>query len=118
MTLPAPTIVHRTILLPEAARLVDHLRDAGIDANLTPDDIAGPLGASPISGPVHGVVVANASSAIVAEALRAFAAAASSVTVAEPFCYYCGYTSNERATTCPSCGERIDTAAENAGVEG
>ena len=109
MTLPAPTIVHRTPLLPEASRLAAHLRGEGIHAELAPDDIAGPLGASPVPGPIHCVVVSDCTTVALMAAVDSFASFTKVDTDSKPFCYHCGEWVESVPTDCPACGEQIET---------
>ena len=118
MTLPAPTIVHRTPLLPEASRLAAHLRAAGINAELAPDDIAGPLGASPVPGPIHCVIVSDCTTLALMAAVDSFASTPKFDTNSKQFCYHCGESVESVPTDCPACGEQIEAEPVAETVDG
>ena len=117
MTLPEPTIVFRSRLQNEAALVVSHFRDAGLNAALAPEDIAGPLGASPIAGPIYGVIASGCTEASVRAALASFPTVSDKDRLGANFCYHCGAELAALPGVCPECGKEVDTdhEAENGG---
>ncbi|MGB7327277.1 MAG: hypothetical protein WBD31_20540 [Rubripirellula sp.] len=112
MALPSPTIVFRSHLISEANAMVAHLRDCGLHAALAPDNIAGPLGASPIAGPIHQVMASDCDADAVLAAIDSFAGNGS-VSKSGGFCYECGLAFAEPVTVCPSCGGSIEEPEES-----
>ncbi|KAA1257388.1 hypothetical protein LF1_52370 [Rubripirellula obstinata] len=116
MTLPEPTIVFRSRSYPAADSLVAYLVEGGIKAHLVGP--ATPFGHShagdgPIFGTVYDVLAADCSPTAIDDLLRTWHQLQSEVAASNDlFCYHCGDVLDAPSTSCPRCGELLETSTD------